>query len=284
MRDVILVTGRDMPVVETETPVLLAALQDRDVDAAIEIWQDAAAADGRLVVVRTPWDYTEWREEFLAWARAVASVTGLINPVDVLEWSSHKGYLLDLIAAGVDVVPTTLVPQGAAAASQRDLLSEEPGDVVIKPAVSAGAFGVLRTSPRSATAIAHLAELVAAGDALVQPFEPAVLAGEVSLLYFGGEFSHAVRKVPAHGDYRVQRHLGGTHLPCVPTSAERAAARAALAVSPGPLAYARVDLVTTASGPKIMELELVEPELFLHSDTGAAGRFADYLVTVLNRS
>jgi glutathione synthase/RimK-type ligase-like ATP-grasp enzyme len=282
MRDVVLVTGRDMPVVETETPLLLAALRGRGVDSAIEIWRDDASSAGRLVVVRTTWDYTEHREEFLSWAHGVDAVTRLVNPVDVLAWSSHKGYLLDLIAAGVAVVPTTLVPRGSSVDAQRGVLAVHEGQVVIKPTVSAGANGVLRAGAQSEAATAHLARLTDLGDVLVQPFEPAVLAGEVSLLYFGDTLSHAVRKVPAAGDFRVQAHLGGTHALHVATAAERAVGAAALAVAPNTLTYARVDLVTTAAGPAVMELELVEPELFLHSDAGAPGRFADHLVEVLS--
>jgi glutathione synthase/RimK-type ligase-like ATP-grasp enzyme len=281
VRDVVLVTGRDMPVVETETPLLLAALTDRGVDASIETWRDEASAHARLVVVRTTWDYVPHHAAFLDWARAVAAVTRLVNPVEVLEWNSHKRYLIDLASAGVDVVPTTLVARGAPYADQRAALAEYADELVIKPAVSVGAIGASRVAARSADAATHLAVLAEAGDVLVQPFEPAVLDGERSLLYFGGEFSHAVRKVPAAGDYRVQAQHGGTVAPYAATSAERAVAATALAAAPGPLAYARVDLVTTVNGPAIMELELVEPELFLRTDAAAAGRFADYLVGLL---
>jgi glutathione synthase/RimK-type ligase-like ATP-grasp enzyme len=282
MRDIVLVTGRDMPVAETETPLLLAALHERGVDAAIETWRDPTSPQGRLVVVRTTWDYTAHRDEFLAWARDVTAVTRLLNPVEVLAWSSHKRYLLDLVAAGVPVLPTTLVDRGASNADQRHALDRYDGVLVIKPAVSVGATGALRVAAGSAQARSHLAVLAGSGDVLVQPFEPAVAAGEMSLLYFGGQFSHAVRKVPAVGDYRVHREYGGTVSPHNPTPAELDVAMAALGVAPRALAYARVDLVTTATGPAIMELELVEPELFLRDCPTAAARFADYLLAELS--
>jgi glutathione synthase/RimK-type ligase-like ATP-grasp enzyme len=147
--------------------------------------------------------------------------------------------------------------------------------------VSVGAVGASRVAARSADASTHLAGLAEVGDVLVQPFEPAVLDGERSLLYFDGELSHAVRKVPAAGDYRVHIEYGGTVESYAPTPAERAVAAAALAAAPGPLAYARVDLVTTARGPAIMELELIEPALFLRTDDAAAARFAASLVELL---
>jgi glutathione synthase/RimK-type ligase-like ATP-grasp enzyme len=284
MRDVVLVTGRDMPVVETETPILLAALLDRGVDAAIETWRDSASRRARLVAVRTTWDYTAHLEAFLGWARDVATVTRLVNPVEVLEWNSHKRYLLELADAGVAVVPTTLVPRGALASDQRESLDRHDGEVVIKPAVSVGAVGTARVMATSSEAATHLAELAGTGDVLIQPFEPAVLAGEMSLLYFGGRLSHAVRKVPAAGDFRVQSEYGGTVLPHVVSPEERAVADAALAVVPSAVTYARVDLVATTSGPAIMELELVEPELFLRADDGAAARFAEHLISLLSSS
>jgi glutathione synthase/RimK-type ligase-like ATP-grasp enzyme len=282
MRDVVLVTGRDMPVVDTETPLLLAALRDRGVDAAIETWRAAASSQARLVAVRTTWDYTAHREDFLGWARDVAAVTRLVNPVEVLEWNSHKRYLLDLAAAGVAVVPTALVPRGASATDRQRALDPHDGEVVIKPAVSVGAVGTERLAATSSEAATHLAKLVGAGDALVQPFEPAVLAGELSLLYFGGRLSHAVRKVPAAGDFRVQSYYGGTVLPHRASPEESALAEAALAVAPADVTYARVDLITTTRGPAIMELELVEPELFLRTDPDAAARFADHLVSLVS--
>jgi glutathione synthase/RimK-type ligase-like ATP-grasp enzyme len=283
MVDVVLVTGRDMPGPDVETPLLVAALQERGVAAAIEPWGSDASSEGRLVVVRTTWDYTGQREDFLGWARDVAAVTRLVNPADVLEWNSHKSYLLDLAYAAVPVIPTALVPHGASDADQRGALQEYEGEVVIKPAVSVGAIGALLAGALSTEAAEHLRSLTEVGDALVQPFEPTVVDGEVSLIYFGGELSHAVRKVPADGDYRVQIFHGGTVEPHVATSEEREVAAVALAAVSTDLAYARVDLVATARGPAIMELELIEPQLFLDEDDAAPARFADHLVALLAR-
>jgi glutathione synthase/RimK-type ligase-like ATP-grasp enzyme len=174
-------------------------------------------------------------------------------------------------------MPTELVRRGASDAEQRDALEEYDGSVVIKPAVSVGAIGALRDAAASETAAAHLRGLVESGDALIQPFEPGVVDGEVSLVYFGGEYSHAVRKVPADGDYRVQVFYGGLVEPHVATDAERRAAEAALAAVPADLAYARVDLVPTSRGPVLMELELIEPQLFLDEPGDPADTFADHL-------
>ena len=105
--------------------------------------------------------------------------------------------------------------------------------------------------------------------------------GESSLIYFGGEFSHAIRKLPADGDYRVQEHHGGRVVPHKPTDDEFAVAAAALAAAPAATAYARVDLVQVDGSAAVMELEAIEPQLFFDHDAPAAGRFAAHIATLL---
>jgi glutathione synthase/RimK-type ligase-like ATP-grasp enzyme len=264
-----------------ENDLLVDALAGRGLDAVVEPWGTAASVAGRLVVVRTTWDYTDNLPEFLGWLRSAAAATVVVNPAEIIEWNSHKSYLLDLAYAAVPVMPTELIRHGASDVEQRDVLEEYDGSVVIKPAVSVAAIGALRAVAASAEAADHLRGLVEAGDALIQPYEPGVVDGEVSLIYFGGEYSHAVRKVPADGDYRVQVFYGGLVEPHVAIEAERQVAEAALAAVPAELAYARVDLVPTSRGPVLMELELIEPQLFLEEPGDPAGGFADHLAHLL---
>ena len=207
-----MVTGRTQRVPDPESPLLVAALHDLGIDAVTRPWDDSTAwSTVPLVAVRSSWDYISALAEFLAWARSVAAVTQLTNPLDVIEWNAHKHYLLDLAGAGVPIVDTVLVPHRAADDEQAAALRTFAGAIVIKPAVSVGAIGTVRTIASSAEASDHLASLVAVGDVLVQPFASSVIsAGETSLIYFGGVFSHAVRKIPAAGDFRVQVFHGGT--------------------------------------------------------------------------
>jgi glutathione synthase/RimK-type ligase-like ATP-grasp enzyme len=149
--------------------------------------------------------------------------------------------------------------------------------VVIKPAVSGGAVGTERFPVTSPEAAAHVTRLAADGDVLVQPFVPGVTEGETSLVYFDGDLSHAVRKVPAAGDYRVHDHHGGTLHPHVATAAEQEVAEQTLAAAPATTAYARIDLVAGPDGPLVMEAELIEPELFLPHDPASVHRFARVL-------
>ncbi len=150
--------------------------------------------------------------------------------------------------------------------------------------MSVGAFNAIRADPSSPAAAAHLATLAAREDVLVQPLQATVLTeGEASLIYFGGEFSHAIRKVPATGDYRVHREYGGSVIPHPPTPAQLEVARRALAEAPAAvLSYARIDLVRL-DDPLVMELELIEPELFLRDEPAAAARYAAHLVDLLGR-
>lgn len=190
----------------------------------------------------------------------------------------RQRYLTELIDRGVPTVPTVLVGKGTMPA---DLSALFPGslELVVKPAVSIGAFGAMRAPSDDAGLAAHLARLALSGDVLVQPFVSSVVdRGETSLVFAGPDLSHSVRKVPRTGDYRVQDHHGGSIHRYQATADEIAVARAALAVVPGRCTYARVDLVDTSDGPVVMELELVEPALFLNDDPAAPGRFAESII------
>ena len=284
MADVVLLTGRTMPREAPENALLVAELSALGVTAEVQPWDEPLdwAAYG-LAVVRTTWDYWDRRDEFTTWALAVGRLTALRNPAEVLVWNSHKGYLADLRAAGVPVVPTRLVSRGA---SDRELASAlapfGDAEVVIKPAVSAGARGTLRGSATDGASALHLAQLVRNGDALVQPFAESILTnGETSLIFIDGTPSHAVRKVPASGEYRIHEHHGGSVQPHTPSAAELATARAALTAAPAATSYARVDLVQLPEGPAVMELELIEPELFLPHAPAAAARYAAHLAALL---
>jgi glutathione synthase/RimK-type ligase-like ATP-grasp enzyme len=273
--EIVLVTASEMPKPDTESGLLLDALRELGIAAVIRPWdQPWDWSAFALVVCRTPWNYFRRVGEFLAWARAVAAATRLENPIETVSWNAHKSYLLDLDRAGVPIVPTVLVAQGAGT-TEVDAALARFSEIVIKPAVSGGAFGALRTDGRAPAAGEHLRGLLADGDALVQPFLSRVQQdGEASLIFFDGEFSHAVRKLPRSGDYRVHEHYGGTVSIHEPTDSELEAARATLQAAPTPTLYARIDLVQSPSGPLLMEAELIEPELFLAADGGAPQRFA----------
>ncbi|MBD5787192.1 hypothetical protein IF650_13490 [Cellulosimicrobium terreum] len=290
---VALATCSVLPDLDPDDAPLVGALANRGVTAEPTVWDDpdvdwdAYAA----VVVRSTWDYSARRDEFVAWAERVPR---LLNAADVLRWNTDKGYLRELDAAGVPVIPTLWLDP-ARNLSSRAIHTRLPaqGDFVIKPVVSAGAKDTGRYQPGEAhsrgLAIQHAKTLLESGrEVMVQPYVTSVdTAGETRLVFFGGELSHAARnKAHLTGPHRPTRGL----YPEEQTSSFEASdeqvevARRALQVAADSLAggdvasflYARVDLVTGDEGtPVVIELELTEPSLFLSLAPGALDRFAD---------
>lgn len=266
---VALATSAGFPGLHVDERLVLEPLARLGVDAVAARWDDEAVdwAAYDLVVVRSTWDYTLRREDFLAWA---ASVPRLANPAEVLAWNTDKRYLAALAAAGVPVVPTAFVAPGAAYAVPL-------GEHVVKPTVSAGARDTRRFRAGEDSTGHARALLDADRTVMVQPYQAAIdTAGETALLFFLGEHSHAARKAPVLvPDLGSPDDVEITPRPATP--AELEVARAALAAVPhdGPLLYARVDLVPGPDGaPLLMELEVTEPSLFLATSPTAPERFA----------
>ncbi|MER6812136.1 hypothetical protein ABT299_22955 [Spirillospora sp. NPDC000708] len=271
-----LATCAHLPEGSDDARMLAAALTGLGVTADIAVWDDPAVHWSRydLVVVRSTWDYTDRREEFLAWAESLPRV---LNPADVLRWNTDKRYLRDLAAAGVPVVPTRWDPDGIPA---------DWPEYVLKPSVSSGSRDTARWGPGEEDAArAHLRELRDAGrTVMLQPYLEAVdTAGETALVFLGGEYSHAARKArvlnPGAGVEGLAG-LGETRgkvTATTATDAELDLAHRVLDAVPGgrDLLYARVDLIPGPGGdPLLIELELTEPALYLEHAPGGDARFA----------
>lgn len=250
------------------------------------IWNDPHVewSSFDAVLVRTIWDYWQHYGQFVSWLnRLESSGVRVFNPVRVLRWNADKRYLLDLERANVPVVSGRISARRALADEIANLGAAE---VVVKPTVSAGAWNTLKVRSDASDLGAVIESLPDNREYLVQPFLPEVAsAGEWSLMFFGGAFSHAVLKRPAAGDFRVQEKHGGTAQSADPPAAAMAVAQQVLAALPDRglrgVLYARVDLVETASGFKLMELELIEPQLFFRFDPDAARRLARALAVRL---
>lgn len=270
MPRIALVTCRTGPEVaeDRDLPGLVRALEEAGAEASAEVWDDGEVdwSGFDLAVIRSTWDYSWRAAEFTAWAERCGTLTRLANPADVVRWNTDKRYLGELAAAGVPVVDTRYLAPGDAL----DLPDDH--EYVVKPTSGAGArFAARYTPDEHDTAVRHLRRMHAEGfTAMVQPYVRGIdTAGERALQYFGGSLLHASRKGPvlAPGtpyDQRKVAHPGLTAW--TPTLEEAAIARKALASVPGrpELLYARVDLVDGEDGrPRVMELELVEPNLFL---------------------
>jgi glutathione synthase/RimK-type ligase-like ATP-grasp enzyme len=277
---VALITSRSHPQLIAEDRPLLDAFARLGVTAQPAVWDDGVDwASFAAALIRTPWDYTRRRDEFLAWAERAAGVTRLYNSARVARWSSHKQYLVELAARGVPVVPTVIVRSDEKLQLAELARARGWDDVVVKPCVSAGARDTIRlrgdeldTGQAAATAIR------ARGDVMVQPYQPAVEGeGEHSLIFFDGELSHAARKQPMLKTPARPAEVEPT--PLVAAADELATARRVLARAPEPLLYARVDLVRDARGqPQLMELEALEPRLYFHLHPPAAEALARKLL------
>jgi hypothetical protein len=276
---VAIVTCARLPEPDEDERPLMDALRAAGVDAALAAWDDPAVDWARYdaAVLRSTWNYHRAPDAFLAW---VGTQTRLWNPPAIVRWNAHKGYLLDLQARGIDVTPTVLVRRGAEASLAEVMRAQGWADVVVKPAVSAGSYATLRvTAANVERGEAHLRRLTAAEDTLVQAYLPSVEGhGERALVWIAGELTHAVRKSPRFLDGHESVNL----VPIEPD--ERAFAERVLAPYADSILYGRVDVARGPDGrPCLMELELIEPSLFVRRHPPALARLVDAIARLQSR-
>jgi glutathione synthase/RimK-type ligase-like ATP-grasp enzyme len=237
-----------------------------------------------LAVFRTPWDYFDRFEEFMAWFARVEPIVPLLNRGPLVRWNLDKRYLRDLQARGIAIPPSLWMERGQRVEWARELDARAWDEVVVKPVVSGAArdtHRVRRAELAGVTAI--LDEVLRRKAVIVQPFLHSIVSdGEVSCIVIDGVCTHGVRKRPRPGDFRVQDDHGGTVEVHEPTQAERQFAEASVAACPHLPVYARVDIVRDPAGNLLlMELELVEPELFLRYSADATRRLAEAIARSL---
>ena len=281
---------------------LLDACTRAGIDTQVRAWDDPSVAWGRFdaVLLRSPWDYTERLPDFLDWCARVTGQTRLLNPLPVVSWNTDKHYLADLLARGVAVVSTGFIePDMEPLPSLQAFLQthHDAAEFVVKPAVGAGSRDAQRYARSQEFAAAnHIARLLDADrSVLLQPYLSSVdHHGETALMYFNGVFSHAIRKGPLlQPDEGPTPHLFAAEAitPRTAGNDELALAARALAAAGDvlqlrePLMYARVDLIRDRdASPRVLELELCEPSLFLAHADGSADRLARLLSDALARS
>ncbi len=284
-------TCRDLPDWEVDDAPFHRALQQLDCDSQQVAWDDPTAdwTAFDLCLIRTTWDYQERVAAFVRWAEQTATHCQLLNPVEVIRWNAYKTYLRDLAQTGVRVTPTRWLERGLSVDIAKELQSSGWHRAFLKPVVGATARETLRfdnSSADLARAQAHLDRLLPAEPMMLQPYLPSVEStGELSMICFDGRPSHAVRKVPVPGDYRVQDDFGASDH-AIPIDAElRAATESVLAAlqqrfpAAWPLLYTRIDWLRDTEGRlNLNELELIEPSLFFRHDPAAANRLATALL------
>lgn len=267
-------TSPDVPNLPPGEHALLSALRDLGVAATPAIWSSGETSWMAFdaVVIRSCWDYHLRPSDFLDWiGRLERMQIPVLNPPDAIRWNIDKRYLKDLSAKGIPIRASIWILPGdlldvAEACRERGWQS-----AVVKPLVGATAF---RTERRR--------DGIVQGPMIVQEFVAEIeTSGEWSLVYIAGTFSHGVRKRARDGDFRVQQEFGGTIELADPPISVLRAAESAMAALPRPAAMARVDLVETGSSVLLMELELIDPELFFQLAPEASGRLASALRAAL---
>jgi len=300
MTRIALVTAIAAAGVDDDLAPLLDACASAGLTGQVRAWDDPTVGWSRFdaAILRSPWDYVPRLGEFLAWSTHVSTQTRLINPLPIVRWNTDKHYLADLAARGVPIVPTAFVEPDMEPMPALEAFLAAHGsaaEFVVKPSVGAGSKDALRYSRSQEFAAAnHLARLLDADrSAMLQPYLSSVDEhGETALMYFSGEFSHAIRKGPLlRLDEGPTNHLFAAEAIAsrLPSQEERAladraiaAARDALRLDEAPL-YARVDLIRDDTGqPCLLELELCEPSLFFAHAPGSAERFAALLAKMLS--
>jgi len=292
-RAIALVSARAAHDLDDDLAPLAQALRDTGAQVQIVDWDDAhvdwQAFD--VAVLRSTWDYTTRLDDFRAWLAHASARTRLMNAEAVVRWNIDKHYLQDLARAGAPIIPSRFVEPGqdASVGVQNMLSMTDAAEIVVKPAVGAGSKDAQRHARANEQVMRdHVQRLIDSGrSAVLQPYLASVdERGETALLFYKGQFSHAIRKGPmltAGTEQEPGLFVKEDITPRVPSADElRTAERVLAAVPHGTPLYARVDLLANDDGtPMLLELELTEPSMFFAHAPGSAARFAAAIMELL---
>ena len=280
--NVVFATCEQQPLIARDDQPLADALAARGVDVTPIPWTELdpyAVIDAPPIVLRSTWDYHRMPTMFGAWLDSLAdSGRATWNPPDVARANIDKIYLRALETAGIAIPKTRWLDRVDNEMIDRALAEEGWDRAVLKPRIAATAYGTFLISRGAALSGEELAPAGATG-ALLQEVVPEIVShGETSIAYAGGAFSHAVQKRAKDGEFRVQQDFGGRVEPASPSTALLAFAATVMTHVPDTCLFARVDVVESSRGPLLMELELIEPELYFLIVPGAADRMAHLIV------
>ena len=279
--NIALATCKDLPDWEIDDAPLHAALNAAGVTVSMPVWSDKTIDWSMfdLTIIRTTWDYQDRLDEFLNWTMQADALGRLRNRPQLLRWNANKNYLRDLYQKGIPIAPTEWLEDEVdieSVACRRGWKK-----LFIKPMVGASAIGAMRFDVSDCYAAQDLlSQTLSKCGMLLQPYIQTVEnEGEVSLLYFGGRYSHAVVKIPPDGDFRVQDDYGAKDYPFHPDQDLRDLSRQALTLLPSIPLYARVDFLKFNGSWVLNELELIEPSLFFRHGPNAASLFVDAIAS-----
>ncbi|HEY0607381.1 MAG TPA: hypothetical protein VGD58_30970 [Herpetosiphonaceae bacterium] len=288
MKTIGFATYRDEPRGTTDDLLAVAALRSMGIDVVPVVW-DAPSVDLRqieAIITRSCWDYHLKPDQFLHWVDTIDQAgIRLFNSSKIIKWNFDKHYLQDLAAQGVAIPRTIWIEPESPADLETILREHDLADVVIKPTISLSAYQTWRIAADEARAHQEaFAELAAERGMMIQAFIPEVTtSGELSLMFFGKVYSHAVYKRPRKDDFRVQADFGGTREIASPPQSVIAQAQAIVDLIDEPLLFARVDGIEVDGRLVLMELELIDPLLFFSYDPAAAQRFAEAIAQALEQ-
>jgi glutathione synthase/RimK-type ligase-like ATP-grasp enzyme len=261
-------------------------LQHQNIIVDAASWDDPEVKWDKYdaVILRSTWNYHRQLPQFLRWLEMLDNAKVRVwNPTNVIRRNVSKKYLIDFQNAGIPIVPTVFIPANETAKLKSVLQNQNWNRVIIKPEVSASAYLTISGSLSSASDDQQqMDEILKTSGALIQEFRNEIIeSGEWSLIFFDRKFSHAVLKHPSGGDFRVQEELGGIISAEIPSESLINQAQKVLQQVNAPLLYARVDGIHTKDVFLLMELELIEPSLFMGFSTGAPQRFANSVIKLL---
>ena len=241
-------------------------------------------ANYAIVLIRSTWDYHQHIEVWERWLQMLKDKqVKVLNPVETIRWNMHKSYLKELKQKGVRIVPTVFVEKGSITNLKAILEVQGWKKGVVKPAISLDAFHTWKTDLQCAESQQTTFEaLITERDMMVQPFMPEIgTKGEYSFMFFGGVFSHVVLKANPTGDFRIQENYGGVNQLQEVDASLIVQAHSILQAANMPYTYARVDVIERENKLFLMELELIEPSLFLDLKEGAAKLLGDAMIQEL---
>lgn len=240
--------------------LLAKELESRGNTVQIKPWETLEDEGEDLFIIRTTWNYTEHLSEFLSKLESIKD--RLWNPLPLVKWNSNKKYLVDFFQKNLEVIPLYLAHDKKSITEAIEKLGGD--EFIVKPIIGASAKGLIKFDRNTIPEIKN--------EMIVQKFYPQISLGEISLIYFSGEFSYAVRKTPKLGDIRVQEEHGGIISAYSPSKEDFKLAKAILKEIPGQWLYARIDIVP---GVGLIELECIEPSLYFDSHKESAKLFSD---------
>jgi glutathione synthase/RimK-type ligase-like ATP-grasp enzyme len=276
MPKIAIATYKKLPYLTENDCLLIPLLERKGFEVHPEIWDNPEVEWHiyDIVLIRSTWDYYLKPEAFNSWVSHFINLnTKLINSPEIILKNSHKFYLKELAEKGVNIIPTVF-------SSEKIELEKLKmwGKIVIKPAISAGSHETEIFEVNMLTQEV-LDNKTRTGDWLVQPFlEEIKDAGEISMLFFGGNFSHAIQKVPKSGDFRVQKQFGAKYLKYEPTNELLDIAKNIVKITGKDSVYARIDGVVTNNGFLLMEVEMIEPDLFFEHAPEGPNRFVEAMM------